>query len=212
MKIVNIIGAILGVAIMICGIVLFTKSYYKSVSFEGSSSTSATFGADFYTYVSEEIEDVSDNVESVGDTMEIGFNSIGKTFDALCKIVSVTMTAIGLLITLYCLNKIKFGVSSDNYYGPEAIKTHDFIDKLENVHNNRAMEEDYANNQTIDSVNKLERVNAVREPQDETGVDPVKAQVMAEAAEEESQIKTCPQCGTPVEDTKYCQHCGHQLF
>lgn len=106
MKVINIIAVIFGIAIMITGIVFFSKSYSTSTSFSGSGCDSSQFGADFYTYVSEEISSVCNNVQDVGYMTAAGFTRMSKELEWLCKIMGVVVFSIGGAITFYSANKL----------------------------------------------------------------------------------------------------------
>ncbi len=105
MKIINGVAVIFGIAIMVTGIVFFTKSYSTSTSFSGSGCQSSQFGADFYTYVSEEIDSVCDNVQDVGYMSAAGFTRMSKEIEWLCKIMGIVIFSIGGAITIYSGNK-----------------------------------------------------------------------------------------------------------
>ena len=113
MKIVNGIAVIFGIVIMIVGISFYSKDYKISTSFSGSSTSSGTFGADFYTYVSDEIKAASDNAKEAGYTIASGFNSVAKEIEWACKIMGLLIFSIGGAITVYSTNKlvkdIKYG-------------------------------------------------------------------------------------------------------
>lgn len=65
-KLINIAVAAIGILAIILGIVVLTKS-------NGSSGDTATFGADFYTYVNRNAARIASNTQLIIEILKFGF-------------------------------------------------------------------------------------------------------------------------------------------
>lgn len=112
MKIINSIGIILGIVLMITGIVFFNKTFRGgSLYYEGADVSSVTFGGDYYTHSSSSLSKINKSVTELGDVTAGGINGLGIEVQWLCRILGILISSIGLLIVLYCANKLAKDVS-----------------------------------------------------------------------------------------------------
>lgn len=93
-KIISLIAMIVSAAIAVCGILVLTGSLGGDTSYPGSStlydSGYSKFGADFYTYV-------SNNAAEAASAARTTANNIGDIADLLKNVCGLSMLGIGLL-------------------------------------------------------------------------------------------------------------------
>lgn len=101
-KVTSIIGIVAGVAVLILGVMAFKGEFYKSVAqtiYPESYVSSASFGADFYTYIYDAVKSANDSIGNLSSTVGASVtNAANAQLKMMGKIGGIIVIALGTLI------------------------------------------------------------------------------------------------------------------
>ena len=127
-KTIATITIIIGIIVMIMGLSMGTQSTY---SHSGSAYNifSASFGADFYTYVYDGLDTIVDELDEINDGISVLAKNTRSICDAVTRAGKMIVIAIGLLIVTSGLKQLAYASEEAPVpvaFSPATVKTSDF--------------------------------------------------------------------------------------
>lgn len=106
-KAFSVIGIIIGALIIALGMyIIFVFEIHLGGSFEGNSTSSYKFGADFYTEEYAATKNAADNINELGDFAESTVNSITRMTYDIKNLVGIFVSLLGGIVICFFFCKL----------------------------------------------------------------------------------------------------------